>query len=92
MGRWLRLMIDLYIGSALVDVYAKCGDVEITNSVFDSMLEKNAVVWSTLLNGYVHLGDANEVWRLFSSMGDLDLKFSRFILSIVLKGCADLRS
>ncbi|KAI4376734.1 hypothetical protein MLD38_014461 [Melastoma candidum] len=87
----IGLMIDLYIGSALVDVYAKCGDVQLANSVFDSMPERNAIVWSTLLNGYAQLGDANEVWKLFSSMGDLDFKFSRFILSIVLKGCANSR-
>lgn len=83
------LMIDLFVGSALVDVYAKCGDIELASSVFGSLPERNAVVWSTFLNGYAQLGNGSEVWRLFCSMEDLDFKFSKFTLSIVLKGCTN---
>ncbi|KAM7480821.1 hypothetical protein LguiB_005404 [Lonicera macranthoides] len=80
---------DLYVGSALVDLYAKCGEMEYADKVFFFMPEQNTVSWNGLLNGYAEVGDGAELLRLFCRMKETEMKFNKFTLSIVLKGCAN---
>ncbi|XP_057960743.1 pentatricopeptide repeat-containing protein At3g24000, mitochondrial-like [Malania oleifera] len=83
---------DLFVGSALVDIYAKCGEMGLANRVFFCLPEKNAVSWNALLNGYAQIGDRKGVLNLFCRMTELGVKFSKFTLSTVLKGCANSKS
>ncbi|CAL1414191.1 unnamed protein product [Linum trigynum] len=82
------LLTDLFVASGLVDLYAKCKEIELADSVFFSMPERNEVLWNVLLNGYAQLGDVKAVLKLFSMMVEWEHKFNRFTLSTVLKGCA----
>lgn len=84
----LGLDSDLFVGSALVDLYAKCGEMELADRVFFYMPEQNDVSWNALLNGYAQVGSGKEVFKLFSRMRESEMKFSKFTLSTVLKGCA----
>ncbi|GAV68300.1 PPR domain-containing protein/PPR_2 domain-containing protein/PPR_3 domain-containing protein/DYW_deaminase domain-containing protein [Cephalotus follicularis] len=81
--------MDLFVGSALVDLYAKCGEIDLANRVFLCMPEQNAVSWNALLNGYAQIGDGKELIKLFCRMTKSEMKFSMFTLSTVLKGCAN---
>nr|XP_016447411.1 PREDICTED: pentatricopeptide repeat-containing protein At3g24000, mitochondrial-like [Nicotiana tabacum]XP_016447412.1 PREDICTED: pentatricopeptide repeat-containing protein At3g24000, mitochondrial-like [Nicotiana tabacum]XP_016447414.1 PREDICTED: pentatricopeptide repeat-containing protein At3g24000, mitochondrial-like [Nicotiana tabacum]XP_016447415.1 PREDICTED: pentatricopeptide repeat-containing protein At3g24000, mitochondrial-like [Nicotiana tabacum]XP_016447416.1 PREDICTED: pentatric len=79
---------DIYVGSALVDLYAKCCELESAVNVFFSMPEQNSVSWNALLNGYVQAGQGEEALRLFSKMSDSEMRFNNYTLSTILKGCA----
>ncbi|PQQ14716.1 pentatricopeptide repeat-containing protein [Prunus yedoensis var. nudiflora] len=57
----LGVFLDGIVGSALVDLYAKCGELELANKVFFNMPKKNAVSWNALLDGYGKIGD----WKRF---------------------------
>ncbi|KAK4736592.1 hypothetical protein R3W88_000289 [Solanum pinnatisectum] len=80
---------DVYVGSALVDLYAKCCELESAVNVFFSMPEQNSVSWNVLLNGYVQAGQGEEALKLFSKMSDSEMRFSNYTLSTILKGCAN---
>lgn len=82
------LFSDVFVGSALVDLYAKCGEIEIANRVFLVMPEKNYVSWNSLLNGYSRSGDGGRILKLFCQMIESEIEFNKFTLSTVLKGCA----
>ncbi|KAG6390031.1 hypothetical protein SASPL_151509 [Salvia splendens] len=84
------LLSDAYIGSSLIDLYSKCGELEYADDVFCMMPEKNDFLWSALLNGYAQVGNGEAVLRLFLKMDEAELRFSNFTLSIVLKGIASL--
>ncbi|XVF34990.1 hypothetical protein REPUB_Repub18cG0106200 [Reevesia pubescens] len=86
----IGVLFDKYVASAVVDLYAKCGEMELAERAFFCMPEKNVVSWSALLNGYAKMGDSQEVLKLFSGMKGTELKFSKFILSTVFKSCAHL--
>lgn len=85
----LGFCLDLFVGSALVDLYSKCSEIELAERVFNSMPELNVVSWNALLNGYAESGDGQKVMNLFCSTEDMEKKFSKFSLSTVLKGFAN---
>ncbi|KAM6599715.1 hypothetical protein CsatA_019324 [Cannabis sativa] len=80
---------DLFVGSSLVDLYTKCGAMELADSVFFCMPEQNAVSWNALLSGYAEKGDSQEVLKLFCRMRQLKNVLNNYILSAVLRGCTN---
>lgn len=44
---------DIFVGSALVDMYAKCSDLGSAGMVFDDMPDRNLVTWNTMIVGYL---------------------------------------
>ncbi|KAF5194692.1 Pentatricopeptide repeat [Thalictrum thalictroides] len=84
----MGFLSDVYVGSALVDLYAKCGEMELSKSVLSCMPEQNAISWNALLSGYARMGDGEEVLKLFNRMTESETRFSEYTLSSVLKGCA----
>ncbi|KAK9064414.1 hypothetical protein SSX86_015796 [Deinandra increscens subsp. villosa] len=59
---------DVFVNSALIDMYAKCGSVELARKVFDQTKTKDIVVWSSMTVGYGLHGKAHEAISLFSMM------------------------
>ncbi|KAJ9168744.1 hypothetical protein P3X46_020236 [Hevea brasiliensis] len=59
---------DIKMGSALIDMYSKCGRIEDARRVFDHMPEKNVFSWTSMIDGYGKIGMPNEALELFHSM------------------------
>ncbi|CAK9169695.1 unnamed protein product [Ilex paraguariensis] len=59
---------DIKMGSALLDMYSKCGRTEDARRVFDHMPEKNVFSWTSMIDGYGKNGNPNEALELFSRM------------------------
>eukprot|EP01018_Ginkgo_biloba_P034728 Gb_12554 [translate_table: standard] len=62
------LEFDVFVGSALVDMYAKCGSVEKARHVFDKMPKRNVVSWNVMIAGYAQNGHVYEAMELFQKM------------------------
>ncbi|WCJ25842.1 Pentatricopeptide repeat (PPR) superfamily protein [Euphorbia peplus] len=58
----------IVVGSALVDMYFKCGQVKNAESIFQSLPMKNLVTWNTMISGYAHNGDLNKVIEQFEKL------------------------
>ncbi|VVB07139.1 unnamed protein product [Arabis nemorensis] len=56
------------IGSALIDMYSKCGNVEEAVNVFESMKYKNVFSYSSMILGFAMHGRAQEALDLFHYM------------------------
>ncbi|KAH1032538.1 hypothetical protein J1N35_044712 [Gossypium stocksii] len=89
-GVKVGVLLDVFVGSSLVDLYAKCGEMELAERVFLFMDKKNVVSWNALLNGYALKGDAGKILNLFQGMTESELRYSKFTLSNVLKSCTYL--
>lgn len=59
---------DVTVGSALVDMYAKCGCLNLARRVFDAMPIRNVITWNALIMAYGMHGKVDEAIRLFRSM------------------------
>ncbi|KAG9455062.1 hypothetical protein H6P81_007966 [Aristolochia fimbriata] len=80
--------IDVSVGTALVDLYMKSGNVEDGRQAFDEMPERNVVSWTTLLTGYTQNGLAHLVLGLFFEMQIEGIKPNPFTFSSVLTAAA----
>lgn len=49
-------VLDVYAGSALIDMYVKCRSIEDVWKVFDEMSDRNEVSLNPLIVVYVQLG------------------------------------
>uniref|UniRef100_A0A7N0V379 Pentatricopeptide repeat-containing protein n=1 Tax=Kalanchoe fedtschenkoi TaxID=63787 RepID=A0A7N0V379_KALFE len=59
---------NVYAGSALLDMYAKCKRVDEAYAVFECMPDRNSVSWNGLIAGYAELGDYEMAIGLFGDM------------------------
>ncbi|CAN8231201.1 unnamed protein product [Cochlearia groenlandica] len=59
---------NLHSSNVLLDFYARCGRFEEARTVFDEMVDKNSVSWTSLIVGLAVNGFGKEAIELFRSM------------------------
>ncbi|KAK9139392.1 hypothetical protein Scep_009073 [Stephania cephalantha] len=59
---------DVAMGNALIDMYAKVGEIENANLAFDEMQKKNVISWTSLITGYGKHGYGEKALSLFEKM------------------------
>ncbi|XAR49113.1 hypothetical protein NMG60_11032183 [Bertholletia excelsa] len=80
------LISDLYVTNHLINMYAKCGHLDLARRLFDEMPKRNVVSWTALISGYAQHGRANECFGLFASMLN-ELLPTEFAYASVLSVC-----
>ncbi|KAL9665046.1 hypothetical protein QQ045_020455 [Rhodiola kirilowii] len=95
LGKWIRDFVDetdvelnTYIGSALVHMYSKCGDLSLARGTFDEMERKDVVLWNAMITGYAQNGMADEAISLFNEMRAIRVEPNAITLVGVLSSCA----
>lgn len=81
---------DVYMGSALIDMYSKCGSVACAQRVFDRMSERNRVSWNSMITCYEQNGPASEALEVFVKMMDCGIEPDEVTLASVVSACASL--
>ncbi|CAN1809323.1 Pentatricopeptide repeat-containing protein At4g02750 [Linum perenne] len=59
---------NIFVQSALVDMYAKCGAILDANRVFDAMQTRNVISWTALIVGYAQNGKGMNSLLLYEQM------------------------
>ncbi|KAK1366215.1 RNA editing factor [Heracleum sosnowskyi] len=80
---------DVFVGSSVVDMYAKCGVLRDARKMFDEMPQRNVVSWSGMIYGYVQMGEAEEALGLFKMALVEDLDVNDFTFSSVVRVCGN---
>ncbi|KAG7022216.1 Pentatricopeptide repeat-containing protein, partial [Cucurbita argyrosperma subsp. argyrosperma] len=75
LGRWVHsqvvergMVLNVQLGTALVDMYAKSGDVGCARLVFNCLKQRSVWTWSAMILGLAQHGFANEAIELFTNM------------------------
>ncbi|KAF9611533.1 hypothetical protein IFM89_032933 [Coptis chinensis] len=84
--------IDLYVGSALVDVYSKCLCIEDARLVFDDIDEHDIVVWNAIIFGYTLNGQGEEALKLFLRLQLSRMKPNEFTFVALVSAASNLAS
>ncbi|KAG8662735.1 hypothetical protein MANES_01G139300v8 [Manihot esculenta] len=79
---------NVYVGSALIDMYAKCGRIQLSRLCFDMMPTRNLVSWNALMAGYAMHGKANEAVNIFQWMQRSGQKPDFVSFICVLSACS----
>ncbi|KAH9315708.1 hypothetical protein KI387_024335, partial [Taxus chinensis] len=86
------LEFDVFIANALMDVYAKCGYIEIARELFDRMPHRDIVSWNTIITGYGQNGRYDEALVLFRKMSLEGVNPDGVSVASVLPACAYMGS
>ncbi|MQL86327.1 hypothetical protein Taro_018847 [Colocasia esculenta] len=93
-GKWIhsftrrkRLALTVNLGTALVDLYAKCGCIDTAIDAFAVMPRKNVLTWTALIQGLASNGRGKEALDLFSSMLEAKTQPNEVTFIALLSAC-----
>jgi pentatricopeptide repeat protein len=96
-GKWVHEHIirsgfesDLFVASALVDMYTKCGSMNDASRVFNQMPSRDVVSWNVMILGHVKCGQSQKVLELFRRMQCEGVPPSYFTFMWVLNACGNV--
>ncbi|GER43650.1 pentatricopeptide repeat-containing protein [Striga asiatica] len=65
---------NTYVKTALLDLYAKCGRLEMARKIFDELgMCRNLVTWNSMISAYTRAGDLVGARGLFDRMPEKDV-------------------
>ena len=77
----------MVVGSALINMYAKCGRLSEARKVFDNLITKNLVSWNTILVGYAQHGFGKEALEIYNMMQSNGIKPNGITFLGILSAC-----
>ncbi|PON69877.1 DYW domain containing protein [Trema orientale] len=84
--------LNLFAMTSVVNVYAKCRQIDEAYKMFDRMPERDSVSWNTIIAGYAQNGHAKKALDLIIRMQDEGQRPDSVTLVTVLPAAADVRS
>ncbi|XP_044481879.1 pentatricopeptide repeat-containing protein At1g20230-like [Mangifera indica] len=82
---------DTLLSNALIDMYAKCRNVDGARQVFDDICVKNVVSWTSMCSSYMNCGLLRQGLEAFREMGLNGVRPNSVTVSSVLPACSELR-
>ncbi|XP_023901197.2 LOW QUALITY PROTEIN: pentatricopeptide repeat-containing protein At4g21300 [Quercus suber] len=80
------------VGSAITDMYAKCGRLDLAHHTFERMSERDSVCWNSMITSCSQNGKSDEAIDLFRQMGKRGTQYDCVSISAALSACAALSS
>ncbi|XP_010551051.1 PREDICTED: pentatricopeptide repeat-containing protein At3g21470 [Tarenaya hassleriana] len=76
-----------FVSNALIDMYAKCGDLINSRLVFGSASQKNVACWNSMISCLAIHGEGQEALEIFRTMENSDKKPDDITYLAVLSAC-----
>ncbi|KAJ8618850.1 hypothetical protein MRB53_015036 [Persea americana] len=83
-----KFKITVTLGNALIDMFAKCGDVENAKAVFSQMSKRCIITWTTMVSGLAFNGKCREALAVFDTMCRDKVEPDDVIFIAVLTACS----
>ncbi|KAJ9139607.1 hypothetical protein P3X46_030325 [Hevea brasiliensis] len=81
---------DHYVQNSLITMYAKCGDLNSSNQIFNRLTNKNAVAWNAIMAANAHHGQVEEALKFLVEMRRAGVDLDQFGFSECLAATATL--
>ncbi|CAH9123472.1 unnamed protein product [Cuscuta epithymum] len=78
---------SVYVGTALVDMYSKCGAIFDAKSSFVGIVCPNVAAWTALINAYAHHGLGPDAILLFKDMLEQKVHPNAATMVAILSAC-----
>ncbi|KAA8532951.1 hypothetical protein F0562_032932 [Nyssa sinensis] len=63
-----KLALSLRLGTALIEMYARCGCLDSAQKVFYRMPHRDSICWNVMISGFAMHGDGESALKLFFEM------------------------
>ncbi|XP_068666990.1 pentatricopeptide repeat-containing protein At1g08070, chloroplastic-like [Aristolochia californica] len=97
LGEWVNgymeengLKRSQILTTSLVDMFAKCGQIDTARQLFDAMTTRDVVAWSAMISGYSQSNRCREALALFKEMQMANIEPNEVTMVSVLASCAIL--
>ena len=71
---------NVILGTAMIDMYAKCGNVDAAREIFECIKERNVITWSSMISAYGIHGRGGNALELFSQLLESGIRPNRITL------------
>lgn len=95
LGKWIRgfirrngLELTVSLGTALIDMFSRCGCIDESLKLFDEMSERNLFTWTALINALAVHGRSAEALRTFYEMRNHGFHPDHVTFTGVLVACS----
>lgn len=83
-----QISIDNMLGTALIDMYGRCGCSVMAYNLFSEMSEKNVFLWTSMIAAYAMEGHARKAIDLFLEMEETGIKPDHVTFISLLSACS----
>ncbi|KAI3463980.1 hypothetical protein Pfo_020643 [Paulownia fortunei] len=80
---------DVSVGTALINMYAKCRKVESARKLFDELPKQNIEYWNAMIHAYIEDGLAREALKLLNQIKSRELEPDEVTILGLLMACRD---
>ncbi|KAI3513520.1 hypothetical protein L1887_20856 [Cichorium endivia] len=95
LGKWIHFYAEkngflekISVCNALIEMYSKSGNIHQARQLFDKMLQRDVISWSTMIGGLANHGKAPEAIKLFQDMQNTTIKPNKITFVGLLSACA----
>ncbi|KAG6571177.1 Pentatricopeptide repeat-containing protein, mitochondrial, partial [Cucurbita argyrosperma subsp. sororia] len=78
---------DITVRTALIDMYAKCGELETSRTLFNSMEERDVILCNVMISNYGMHGHVESAIEIFQLMEDSNIKPNALTFLSLLSAC-----
>lgn len=79
---------DILVATAIMDMYAKCGSLNLARRLFDETTGKDVVCWSAMIASYGIHGHGRKSLDLFSDMINAKVRPNHVTFTCILSACS----
>ncbi|KAF5206278.1 Pentatricopeptide repeat-containing protein [Thalictrum thalictroides] len=97
LGKWVHvyaqsngLKENTFVGNGLIDMYSKCGSIEIAVDIFNGMVSKDLITWNTMIGGLATHGRGTDALDVFHQMRNAAEKPDGITFVGVLCACSHM--
>lgn len=81
---------EVSLANSLMGMYAQFRQMDEARKVFDLMDEKSIISWTTIIGGYVKVGDNAEAFKLFNQMQHQSISIDFVMFLTLISGCVEV--
>ncbi|CAN1172352.1 Putative pentatricopeptide repeat-containing protein At3g25060, mitochondrial [Linum perenne] len=81
---------DVFVASSVLNLFAKCGRMDEAKKVFDNMVKRDVVSWTTMVTGFIRSGHSLEAVDMYRTMRNEGIEGDGVVMIGLIKACSDL--
>lgn len=78
---------EIPLANSLLSTYLHFGQIDGARLIFNNIKEKTLISWTTIIGGYVRVGNVGEAFSLFNQMRQTSLCLDSVLFVILVPGC-----